>query len=202
MQAYPHFRYFPPFSPCVPSSSPSAAILQAAITSLTHHQHVCSLPNVFHFLGLSQLPSNHSLISYRDNLPQLLGSFKISSLLCLALSSSLYLNIFPPFPLWGNWPVSVLHLYPKEFFPLRQICSPLPLLNSLFSSQPIPFTFTFPQRSSKEDTAQKFASAEPNHEIEFAYANEIFQINFQNHVQTGIKHNLTCSPPPNSKQYF
>lgn len=70
-----------------------------------------------------------------------------------------------------------------------------------FSSQPIPFTFPFLQRSSKENTAQKFASTELNHEIEFAYANEIFQTNFQNHVQTDIKHNLTHSSPPNSKQY-
>lgn len=57
MQVYSHFRYFPPFSPCVPSSSPFAAILQAETTSLTsHQQHICSLPDVFHFLELSQLP--------------------------------------------------------------------------------------------------------------------------------------------------
>lgn len=153
-------------------------------------------------MELSQLSSNHSLTIYRDNLPQLFGSFKISSLLCLALSSSLYLNIFPPFPLWGNWPVSVLCLCPGELFPLHQACSPLPLLYSVFSSQPILFTFAFPQRSSKEDTAQKFASTKPNHEIEFAYVNEIFLINFQVHVQRDIKHNLTHFSPSNSKLYY
>lgn len=119
----------------------------------THHQCICSLPDVFHFLKLSPLPSNHSLIIYRDNLPQLLKSFKISSLLCLALSSSMYLNISPPFPLWGNWLVSVLYLWPWEHFPPHHTCSPLPLLHSLFYSQPIASPFPFLQRSSKKDTA-------------------------------------------------
>lgn len=133
--------------------------------------------------------------------PQLLGSSKISNLLCLVFSSSLYLKIFPSISsVLASFCISSLPTRP----PLHQT-SVLYSLHCNLSSLPSPARLSpLPFHSSREglkrtQLTQKFASTELNHEIEFAYANEVFQIDFQNHVWMDIKHELTHPTPTKFK---